>query len=259
MADTLPTEFALRVRAALAHKKLNQTTAAKLLKLRRPEEKVSPQTIQYLANKAAKSTFTVDLAAICGVDAEWLANGTGEMLSSDSGRSTKVLFYKNLPANPQHAREEGESTSGPMLSIPQLDVRASMGPGIGSPDHVDVVRMVQVNLPELRRVLPSFTTPKNLAILTGYGDSMQPTFQDGDPLVIDTGVKDVTVDGVYVLERDGPAGWELFVKRLQRQLDGSFLMISDNPKYRPQHVSEADRNRFKVAGRALGVWNFTRL
>ena len=139
-----------------------------------------------------------------------------------------------------------------VIDIPQLDVVASMGLGVDLQEHVEVVRMIQVNLPDLRRVLPSFTAPENLVIITGLGDSMRGTFNDGDPIIVDQGIKEVTVEGVYVLRRDG----ELFIKRLQRQLDGTLMMISDNPRYPPQHITDDARKAFDVVGRALGVWNF---
>lgn len=139
--------------------------------------------------------------------------------------------------------------------IRQLDVRASMGTGTGLQEHVDVVRMIRVSLPDLRRVLPSFSSPQNLTIVTGLGDSMLGTFSDGDPIVVDTGVTDVRVDGCYVFER----GRELFIKRVQRQLDGSLLIISDNQRYKPQIIDDGNRSQFRVIGRALGVWNFQKL
>lgn len=141
---------------------------------------------------------------------------------------------------------------GKIVNIRQLDVFASMGTGVDIQEHVEVVRMIQVNLPDLRRVLPSFTAPENLVIITGLGDSMRGTFNDGDPIVVDRGVSEVTVEGIYVLERDS----EFFIKRLQRQLDGTLMMLSDNPRYPPQHITDDARKSFSIFGRALGVWNF---
>lgn len=184
-----------------------------------------------------------------------------ERLDEGEIRSMQMEWMKLFQDGPSDEPGIAEASAAyrDVVSIRQLDVRASMGLGVDAPDHVDVVKMIQVSLPDLRRALPTFTKPQNLAILTGYGDSMQPTFNDGDPLIVDTGVKEVTVDGVYVMEREGPAGWELFVKRLQRQLDGTLLMISDNPQYKPQHITEELRGRFKVSGRAIGVWKFGKL
>lgn len=101
----------------------------------------------------------------------------------------------------------------------------------------------------------SFSSPENLAIVTGIGDSMQPTFEDGDPLLVDRGVHDIRLDAIYVLAlRD-----ELFIKRVQRNLDGSFVIISDNPKYSPQPVNERDRDTFQVLGRVVMAWNSRRI
>lgn len=232
-----------------------ETLAQRLIAAREAKEWSQPE----LAKKAGVSQSTIgnleaglrkrprELLAIAhalGVEPRWLETGIGTM----SKAPANYEIAERLP----RALKKEEST---MLAIPQLDVRASMGIGVDLQEHVDVVRMVRVSLPQLRRLLPSFSAPQNLAILTGYGDSMTPTFSDGDPLVVDTGVNEVRVDGVYVLERND----ELFIKRLQRQLDGTLLMISDNAKYKPQHIEDAEREKFAVRGRVLLAWRAERL
>lgn len=217
-----------------------------------------------------------NLAKLTGIDGAYLfqmAKGTGksarnvsddnvEVIESRTGRDGWFDFRSEGDAlYLQDARVEyGDAPGGDLVrardsklfNIPQLDVVASMGTGVDLQEHVEVVRMIQVNLPDLRRVLPSFTAPENLVIITGLGDSMRGTFNDGDPIIVDRGIREVTVEGVYVLRRDG----ELFIKRLQRQLDGTLMMISDNPRYPPQHITDDARKAFDVVGRALGVWNF---
>lgn len=217
-----------------------------------------------------------NLSRMTGIDGAYLfqmAKGTGksarnvtdqrvETIEDRTGRYGWFDFRPN--GDPLMLKEQGASyvdapggvlsntRSSKVINLAQLDVRASMGTGIDLQEHVEVVRMIQVNLPDLRRVLPSFTAPENLVIITGLGDSMRGTFNDGDPIIVDQGVKEVTVEGIYVLRRDS----ELFIKRLQRQLDGTLMMLSDNPRYPPQHITDDTRKAFDVVGRALGVWNF---
>lgn len=139
------------------------------------------------------------------------------------------------------------------IQIPLLDSRASMGNGTPLTDHVNVVEMVTANLPELRARV-SFSAPHNLRLLTGYGDSMSPTFNDGDVLLIDMGVTDLTLDAVYVMERHD----QLYVKRIQRRTTGALRMISDNPVYPPEDI-DPNRDGFDVRARVLCVWNFRKL
>jgi phage repressor protein C with HTH and peptisase S24 domain len=140
-----------------------------------------------------------------------------------------------------------------LLAIPLLDSVASMGSGVHLTDHVNVLDQVSANLPELRKRV-SFSAPNNLRLLTGYGDSMTPTFADGDILLIDVGVTDIRVDAVYVLQRES----ELFCKRLQRLSSGGFRMISDNPLYSPEDI-DIQRDRFVVLARVICVWNMRKL
>lgn len=175
-------------------------------------------------------------ARFLDVNAEWLATGRGSMTSS-------VIAERSAGYDPG-------------FSIPQLDVAGGMAlVGREITDHLDIVRQVQVNLPQLRREI-SFSAPSNLRIITGYGDSMEPTFRDGDPLLIDGGVNDIQIDGVYVLERDR----ELFIKRIQRHpIDKTLIVSSDNRIYQPYVVSDADRASFKILGRVLLAWNGRKL
>lgn len=141
------------------------------------------------------------------------------------------------------------------IVVPQLNLAPSMGTGVVAPEHIEVVESIRVHLPRLKREV-HFTAPNNLRIITGYGDSMQPTFNDGDPLLIDVGVTDIRVDGVYVLERES----ELFIKRVQRQpLDGTLKVISDNKNYESFVVKDAERTQFRICGRVLLAWNSRKL
>lgn len=150
--------------------------------------------------------------------------------------------------------EPGAAYRPNLYHIPQLDVGGSMGFGRELPDHVDIVNRVTVDLPQLRREI-SFSAPTNLRIITGYGDSMEPTFKDGDPLLVDTGVTDIRIDGVYVLERDR----QLFIKRVQRNpIDGTLIISSDNKNYQPI-VADPQRVTFGICGRVLLAWNSRRL
>lgn len=184
-----------------------------------------------------RSTFAHNLATALGIRVEWLQDNDGPMPATAIAET-----------RPSYRADE--------LQIPQLDVAAGMALAGRSPtDHLDIVNQVRVNLPQLRREV-SFSRPNNLRIITGYGDSMEPTFKDGDPLLIDVGVEEIAIDGVYVLEREG----ELFIKRVQRHpIDKTLIVSSDNRNYQPYVVSDAERVSFKICGRVLLAWTSKRL
>lgn len=141
-----------------------------------------------------------------------------------------------------------------VLAIPLLNQGGSMGAGAYLEEHVDVVRQIAVSVQQLRREV-SFTSPINLRFITGYGDSMQPTFFDGDTLLVDVGITEIKIDAVYVLELNG----ELYIKRLQRRPDGNLLMISDNKAYEPYVIQGPEIDRFEIRGRVLLAWNRRKL
>jgi phage repressor protein C with HTH and peptisase S24 domain len=75
--------------------------------------------------------------------------------------------------------------------------------------------------------------PRNLLLIEAIGDSMAPTLEDSDLLLVDLSEPRFRHDGMYVVRRDD----ELAVKRIQRRPDGAFNIISDNPAYQPSVVS----------------------
>lgn len=142
-----------------------------------------------------------------------------------------------------------------VIRIPFLDSRASMGNGIALTDYVNVVEMISANRDELAKRC-TFSSPSNLRLLTAYGNSMSPTFRDGDVLLVDTGMTTLTVDHVYVLQRDD----ELFIKRITRNpVDRTlFVMSSDNRDHPPFEI-RPERDGFKVLAKVVSVWNFREL
>lgn len=140
------------------------------------------------------------------------------------------------------------------VAIALMNAEASMGIGKLRPEQEDVVTEMAVNEKWLR-MHASFSAPENLALITGFGDSMSPTFNDGDVLMVDRGVTDVKLDAIYVLS----LGDELYIKRLQRRPDGGVLMLSDNRAYEPYPIPEQDRGQFQVLGRVVMAWNAHRL
>ena len=152
-------------------------------------------------------------------------------------------------------RRAYDHLEGGTVTLSLLDVNASMGHGITRPEHDDVIRTMFVNEAWLRRHAATFSTPENLALITGFGDSMEPTFKDGDSLLVDRGVTDIKLDAIYVLAlRD-----ELYIKRVQRRPDGTVMMLSDNPSYQPYQIKNAERDQFQVLGRVVMAWNSRRI
>lgn len=91
--------------------------------------------------------------------------------------------------------------------------------------------------------------PNNAVMIHVRGDSMEPTINDGDLLLIDTKEKSISSGSVHVFRHDGG----LYVKRLTSFSERGVLMSSDNPKYPPLLISASDFTADSVIGRA--VWS----
>jgi phage repressor protein C with HTH and peptisase S24 domain len=141
-----------------------------------------------------------------------------------------------------------EQTEGG-YSIPVMANTASMGPGAEQHDDVIAGRLT-LSPTWISKTLKPLTTPENLRFIHGYGDSMAPTFIDGDILLVDTGAREVKVDGIYVLE----ANERLYIKRVRQRLDGAFEISSDNPTVKTVDVLDGSKP-VNVLGRVVWLWN----
>lgn len=172
-------------------------------------------------------------------------------------------YALDAPIGEGHARESNvipidsrrKSQDANFITIPQLDVAGSMGPGRVPPDHIEVIRDITVHLDWLKTQGLSYSNLENLAIIDGDGDSMEGTFRNGDALLVDRGITEIRTDAIYVFTLEG----ELFIKRLQRLTGGSLRMISDNPVY-PAIMIEGDMlAKVHIQARVLLVWNARKL
>jgi SOS-response transcriptional repressor LexA len=138
--------------------------------------------------------------------------------------------------------------------VPLLNVTASMGPGAIVPWSEEVVHTMRISKMWIRQNTQASAFDR-LGLITAKGDSMTPTFDDGSILLVDTTVTQLRLDAVYVLAR----GDELFIKRVQRNIDGTFLIKSDNPQYSPQQIEDPFKAGLMVLGRVLLAWSVRKL
>lgn len=128
------------------------------------------------------------------------------------------------------------------------DVRGAMGHGLVLRGESGQITGWKVTPEWLNKNVPTNTGNKNLAIVTGFGDSMSGMYNSGDPLIVDVGVKTLEYDGVYFFR----IGDEGFIKTLQRIPGEGIRVISENKKYETWTITkEMD---FEVLGRVLKAW-----
>lgn len=132
--------------------------------------------------------------------------------------------------------------------IPQYDIRAAMGHGQVPPDYNETIRNLIVREDVLREKGVTYTARNALAVITGWGQSMEGTINDKDPVIVDRGINEFVGDGIYVITWHGL----LYIKRLQMCDEDHFWLISDNEKHKDQQARIED---VTVHAKVLLIWN----
>jgi len=93
-------------------------------------------------------------------------------------------------------------------------------------------------------ILGGKDTIKNIEAINVTGDSMEPTLNNGNIIFIDKSKQNINKDGIYAFINENG----LFVKRMQRRVDGGLDVISDNKEYPVQIVN---KNGINVLGKVV--------
>lgn len=141
---------------------------------------------------------------------------------------------------------------GDEICIAHYDVQGAMGNGKVVHDFPEMFRDVTVSQQHLRELGVTYKDPAHLKLITGNGQSMAPTIQDKDPLIIDASIREFEGDGIYAFAWQG----HFYVKRLQIADAEHFEMISDNPQHKDRKIR---MDETYVQARVLLVWNAKRV
>lgn len=232
-------DFSERIKSARLAAGLSQPELAKRVGV----TKNAISSMELGKTKGPKPHHLFRIAWALNISPEWLATGKGKM-EPDRYASVEV-------------RNGVVVTTGDSVRIPWLRATLSMGPGVpADADHDQQIKAFETTRRWVRAKLAKASAPENIRIVTGLGDSMKGTYNDGDALFVDVGVTAADVDAVYAFQHNG----ELYIKRVQRLPGGRLKLISDNRKvYDPIVVEHRDVPDFRVIGRVIGVMNFNEL
>jgi phage repressor protein C with HTH and peptisase S24 domain len=169
------------------------------------------------------------LARRSGVSLYWLAFAQEPQQASVASLSTRKVFT----ADEGTAAEDNASDGVVYLR----------GYGIGGvADQISSVPFPRRYLEEVVRCHAD-----DVALLEHSGDAMAPTFADHELLMLHLRRREIS-DGAIVAIR---LGGELMVKRVQREPDGSVVLLSDNKSYGPIKMIGDAVDRLDVLGRVI--------
>lgn len=103
-------------------------------------------------------------------------------------------------------------------------------------------------------IMPRIKTAKleDIRIVNVLGNTMAPTLQDGDCVIIDTSITNFVSDGVYVFR----FGDNLIIKRAQLHFDGSLWLISDDNAFPPMQIKGKEKESLEIVGKCLTLCTF---
>jgi len=202
---------------------------------------------QYLNGKIPLNADAASkFAALLGVDVGAFSPSIAEEI--------RKLSNSALAAHEEDAARSTRTVSEVVedaVRISQYDTGGAMGHGVILKEQPGVIRSWTVSQEWLQKNVHRITSPENLAIVTGFGDSMKGVFNPGDPLLVDTGINKADIDGIYFFR----VGEEGFVKRLQRipTLNGTIIRAkSANQDYEPFDIVKG--MDFEIFARVVKAW-----
>ena len=137
---------------------------------------------------------------------------------------------------------------GDEVRIAHYDIRAAMGGGQIPHDYPEMLKDIRVSPSHLREIGVEFEEHYHLKVVTGWGQSMEPTIKHRDPLIVNINVREFVGDGIYLFYWDD----HLYIKRLQVADEDHFEMISDNTRHKDRLIR---RDMTYIQARVLLVWN----
>ena len=212
-----------RVREALVNSGMSQSELARAIG-------ISPASVNgWLSGstKSLKAETASKAADVLHVDPFWLITGSGS--SHEEG------------ARIDSAAAPIKVVTGDMLYLEKLAL-----PDPGEP--IPEIERIAVNR-EWFKTHISRTKVSGFKIATVIGDSMEPTFKEGDSVVIDVDSKNIrSREGCYLFKFES----QTYLKRVQN-IPGGILVLSDNALYRQFEISTAHIDSVEVFGRAIAV------
>lgn len=111
-----------------------------------------------------------------------------------------------------------------------------------------IITDFRVSTKWFRKHVPSVSHINNLYVITGISNSENPTFNAGDPMLIDAGIKSVEKDAVYFFKLNGMD----FIKRVLRSAERELRIMHSDALYDSWLVTA--NMDFQVLGKVLKIW-----
>jgi hypothetical protein len=180
------------------------------------------------------------------------ADQVKQMLSKVKGLSSdareRIVAAAGAPSNVVTADFSRPGLVGDEIRIAHYDIRGAMGDGQKTADFPEMLKDISVSQKHLRELGVEYDDYNYLKLVTGWGQSMEPTIKHRDPLIVDISIREFVGDGIYLYSWDDL----VYIKRVQLADAETFEILSDNPRHPPRKIRRDDTH---ILARVLLVWN----
>lgn len=175
-------------------------------------------------------------------------------LAKAAGRTSDWVLTGEEPAGnarlPAAVGFDGEFAPHEFTLVPRLEVTASAGHGLVALAE-SIIEQLAFRTEWLHEMGLS---PGHLALVTCRGDSQDPIIKDGALMLVDTRPEQIIRSGCfYIIVLDG----DVLVKAINRRVDGTVELISNNPAYPKEIIDSQQLDRLTIPGRV--VWHGQKL
>lgn len=201
----------------------------------------SAQTVTNWGTRGVSAKAAAKAQSLLGVSSTYILEGIGP-------RFVRAALSDNVA--------EVLPTTEPrdLIRIPLLANSGSMGKGNDTLDADYVVGDLALSAHWINQHIKPGNI-RELKFIHAQGESMSPTFSDGDVLLVDVGSRDpASHEGVYVLDVHG----QTYIKRVRMRMSGNLEVSSDNPNIKTVDELNGD-HQVRVLGRVVWAWNGQKL
>lgn len=189
--------------------------------------------------KKSKVSYT-DIAQALGVSRQYANQIKEKELTSEQLGQLEQYF------NVKFDIQQEEDDNSDFTVVEHINISPSCGHGTSVYHDVEVTPIKLGN--DLIKNIFKISTPKSLKTFQASGDSMSPSIEDGDILLVDTERKDFHNGGIFLITIN--EDW--FIKRLRQKINGDLEIISDNKeKYPTETIKMNDEVAVDVKGRII--------
>lgn len=221
-----------RVRECRRSRRWSQSELAK-------RASISQVTVSNVENNLSdQSKFLPQLASALGVSSEYLLSGK-EYIEKSKGNLEDFVVIGGSQSGESPKKEE-------YCLIPKFSVSGSCGSG-SIIENVDIKGGLVFSQ---SWISAQGLNEESLVVISAIGDSMYPTIESDQVLLVDTSDKAIRSSKIYFLCIDG----EHYIKRLINMIT-HWVVRSDNPdksQYPDIEISSENMNLIQVEGRV--VW-----